>query len=438
MVQIGKIEYAAEVTGADEAESKTESLTDSYAGMGEQATGAAEDVGFLGGTLSTAADESKDAEEAAADADTEFTLLQNTIEGIQGGIGELLGTAGLSGIGGLIQGGVALGSLVKGASFATLVKGAASLGALIIAADTITDIIEGKAPLTAFVDSTEDFGELVLNPIGIENDLVEGVAGLGVFIAGAASIASFITGVSISTMITGAGAKIATFLGVSSLTSLVTGAGATIASFLGGISLTALVAGVGSIAALIFGVISLGDLVDGDISRWNLPGRFGAALGEGFRRAWPDMAERIYNAFTNNPVYAAGEFTGEVIQGQSRGGVQVENGGLSANPETGFIDPRDYPFGQSGGRVGETGLAVIHENEQLIDPSTAETLRSADGMRSGGGGGGDVTSVTVENITMEMTGDFDPSNVTRRQLSSLASRLTDVMGDKTNRRAGVR
>lgn len=429
--------------------------------MGEEATETAGAAGFLGGTLSTVADDTEQAGDAANEADTEFTLLRGTLGGVAGrlagfaGLGGILGGGGLSGV----LSGVSLGSLVsKAPSLATLLKGAASLGALVIAADTIGAMIDGEDPITAFVTSAEDFGEFILNPIGIENDLVEGVAGIGTFILGTMSIVSFITGTSIGAMVSGAGATIASFLGVSSLSGLVTGAGASIASFLGFASVGALVTTVGSIVALIYGVASLGDLVDGDISSWNLPGRFGKALGEGFARAWPDMAEKIHTAFTENPIHDAGEWTGNVLRGEGEGAVTGENRELSADPETGFIDPRETPGlsqafdagqatgnflfgGKAGARIQSDGIMRVHAGEELVPADITRDLQMVDNLMSlggdgGGGGGANVTQ--VENISVELSGDFDPSNVSRRDLDSLADRLVDLIGEKTNRRAGVR
>ena len=466
MVQVGTIEYRAKVVGAEEAQSKTDDLRDSYAEMGEQAETTAGASAFLGGTLSTTADETQIAGEEAAEADTQFTLLLGTLGGVARRLAGLTfgGLAGGGGLGSMLSG-VGLGSLItKAPSIATLLKGGAALGALVIAADTIGDIIDGEDPITAFVTSAEDFGEFVLNPIGIENGLVEGVAGIGTFILGTMSIASFITGVPISAMIMSSGATIAGYFGYASISSLIVGGGTTLAAYLGFASLGALVTTVGSIAALIGGIASLGDLIDGDISSWNLPGKFGYALGEGFARAWPDMAEKIRNAFKNNPIHGAGEFTGNVLRGEGEGAVEGENRELSTNLETGFIDPREtpglsqaydageavdelfegfgFPGAESGGMIETPGIAEVHKGEAVIPEPLVNAAK-------GGGvgvpdvdvperGGGSPTVTNVDNVTIELTGEFDPSNVTRRELNSLADRLVDRIGDKTNRRAGVR
>mgnify|MGYP000173219438 CR=1 FL=1 len=94
----------------------------------------------------------------------------------------------------------------------------------------------------------------------------------------------------------------------------------------------------------------------------------------------------------------------------------------------------DMPQLQTGGVVGKTGVAEVHEGEVVGQPGA---LIEAAGLAAptGGGGGGDVT---VESIEVSLDGDFDPSDVSRRELERLAERLVDLIGDKTNRRSGVR
>jgi hypothetical protein len=211
----------------------------------------------------------------------------------------------------------------------------------------------------------------------------------------------------------------------------------------------------GSLVLLLGGIISLSDLVDGDISSWNLPAKFGFALGEGFRRAWPDMAEKIHNAFTNNPVAEAGETTGKLLRGETsimdifKGAGEFSLDALSDLPVSldslfggqavgNFLD--GTPFGQAGARIQSGGIMRVHEGEELVPADITRDLSMVDNLTSmGDGGGGSTNNVTqVDNITVELSGEFDPSDVTRRDLDSLADRLVDLIGDKTNRRAGVR
>jgi len=57
---------------------------------------------------------------------------------------------------------------------------------------------------------------------------------------------------------------------------------------------------------------------------------------------------------------------------------------------------------------------------------------------SGGGGGGDnVTQIDSVSVTIEADG-FDPSDMTRRELESFASRVAEAIGGKTNNSAGIR
>jgi hypothetical protein len=102
-------------------------------------------------------------------------------------------------------------------------------------------------------------------------------------------------------------------------------------------------------------------------------------------------------------------------------------GGMSTTIGGGSIN---LPQLQSGGMVDETGMAVVHKGESVIP----EPLTSAARSSEGGGGGG----TTVEQITINLSGDFDPSDMGRRDLERLAERIDDAIGKKTNTRAGVR
>jgi hypothetical protein len=490
MVNLGSIFWSVEVANAQAAASDAAAVQEQMGETAEKAQRANSQTNKMAGSLSTVSDSSSEATSGMGRFDrtlgsfkSSAGLATTAIFFLRRGISKLLGLVPGGGLGALLSvgGGVGLGKIVTGASLGSLVskvalssllKALPALGALVIAADTIGAMIDGEDPITAFVTAAEDMGEFILNPIGIDNDLIEAVTGIGVFILGTMSIASFLTGVSITAMVSGAGATIATFLGWSSITALVAGAGSslgaagtTIAAFLGFASMGALVTTVGSIAALIASLASLGDLVDGDISSWNLPAKFGYALGQGFRDAWPDMAAKIRNAFTNNPVHGAGEFTGNVMRGEGRGAVTGENRGLSADAETGFIDPSEVPglsqaygagqgtgnfidrtFGAAGGAIGATGRAVIHEGEQLIPADTArmledvnfEALAASAGNQvvqpeapaaPAPGGTGGSEAVTIKEVSIEL-GDqsLDLRDLTRSDIRRLASELAPELG----------
>ena len=138
-------------------------------------------------------------------------------------------------------------------------------------------------------------------------------------------------------------------IGISGILSALPGTAA-LSSLLGSVGMGTLVNPLtGSLVLLLGGVISLGDLIDGDISDWNLAAKFGHALGEGFARAWPDMAERIHDAFTQNPVHDAGEWV--------RGTWEESTGN---------------PAGLSGGTVG-AGLdsdTVVNLDGRRLNEST--------------------------------------------------------------------
>lgn len=104
------------------------------------------------------------------------------------------------------------------------------------------------------------------------------------------------------------------------------------------------------------------------------------------------------------------------------GGGSVTVGGGSFN----------LPQLQTGGMVGETGIAEVHKGESVIPRPLVEAAESG----GGGGGGGDVV---VESVSVSIDGgDFDPSNMSRRELESFASRVAKAIGRKTNTTAGMR
>lgn len=93
----------------------------------------------------------------------------------------------------------------------------------------------------------------------------------------------------------------------------------------------------------------------------------------------------------------------------------------------------DLPQLQVGGRIQESGAAVVHEGEAVIP----EPIVSA--AERGGGDGDDGGGVTVEDMTLIINADtFDPTDLSRRDIQELADRLTKAMGRKTSSRAGTR
>lgn len=178
----------------------------------------------------------------------------------------------------------------------------------------------------------------------------------------------------------------------------------TLASRLGTIGMGSLVNPLtGSLVALLGGIISLGDLVDGDISSWNLPAKFGHALGEGFQNAWPGMAEDIRKFFEDNIFAELGEATREVVEGEGDAAVEEESGNRELSPdlETGFIDPRGIPglrqayeFGQNfqrGGVVsgGPVNAQVAESGPEVVQPLSdfERTIEQVANAASQGGGG---------------------------------------------------
>lgn len=90
----------------------------------------------------------------------------------------------------------------------------------------------------------------------------------------------------------------------------------------------------------------------------------------------------------------------------------------------------DLPQLNSGGMIREAGVAQVHKGEAVIP----EPLVNA--AKGGSGGGG--TSVDVDTIVVNLDGEFDPTEMTRRDLEDLADRLVAMIGKRTNAKAGVR
>jgi len=173
---------------------------------------------------------------------------------------------------------------------------------------------------------------------------------------------------------------------------------ATLGTKLGSLGMGALVNPLtGSLVALLGGVISLGDLVDGDISAWNLPGKFGEALGQGFAEAWPDMADTIESIFTNNPIFDFGaNFLDEdnsILETQGEAALKRDTGGDTTRSGT----DRDLPPGAGpGGTPGR-------------DPNTAGQIQG--GTRTGtnrdrpanaGPGGGTAVENKLDDVQQEI------------------------------------
>ena len=161
----------------------------------------------------------------------------------------------------------------------------------------------------------------------------------------AAKLAGILPSIGIGSILTGASAgTLSSLLPSVGIGSILTGASTgTMASLLPSVALGTVVAPAASIAALIGATISLSDLVDGDISGWNLPAKFGQSLGEAFAQDYPELGNTIENAFTKNLAYDFGQWVREAMQGE-------------AEPREAPEDP-DEPFEDVYGEpnTGDTG-----------------------------------------------------------------------------------
>ena len=476
MVQIGTIEYEAKVSNVAQAQANANDFAESNREMGQSANEAAGSAAFLGGVLSTTAEAEQDAAEEGEQADERFTLLGSTVLGLASSLGTLaLQFLGISSVGGAVTG--ALSSVWGWLSGLTLsgimgsVTGALSSFAGWLAAGSAGALAVGAAigaiiglfgvwilEITGVLDWIGSLGEtLSVELPGWARDGL--LAVIGLFAGPLAVIGGFIVGfirVGFDEAFAKAGQVINIFFGAFKRTFGRMGNFATnvlnrIGAFFGNLKTWAINqlralgrfalgiwSGIQSRASNAIGgivgfftdvksrateemnqLVSDVEDIPGEIT--DLFGDLGEGMGNKFAQLWNAI---IPNQVGLDPVTLPTVTIDAGPLGSADIGGQTVFGGVTF----------DLPQLQAGGVVGRTGVAEVHEGEVVGQPGA---LIEAAGMGDpSGGGGGDVN---VDNITIRIDGgDFDPSDLSRSQIREMADRLVDAIGDKTNRRSGVR
>lgn len=411
MVQIGTIEYEARVTGAADAKKKTDNLQESQEDLAEASEESASSMNGFAGVISRSGDSSERSARSVGIMGTATRLLGSTAAFTAGSLaglaGKIVGVSGASAAGakavGLLKAGLSsltlsgvVGSVVGGIKGFAAWLAAGSAGALAFAGAIGVGVgLLGVwiLKVTGALGAVKNFGSWVGNVLpGFVSDGILQMIGL---VAGPlAALGGFIIG---------------TFEGGF-------GEGIARAREVVGIFVGAWERQIGRVVD--FGENAWDSITSGALSMKNdVVGFFGdiedAATNQvraGFNAVVPSSVD-IPSATLSAPDWA--------------GGMSKTIGGGSIN----------LPQLQVGGTIEESGAAVVHEGEAVI-PEPIVSAAEQDG--GGGGGGGDV-QIDVGDVVLKVTDPgFDPSDLSRREINSLADRLIKAMGKKTSNIAGTR
>jgi len=309
--------------------------------------------------------------------------------GLLGGAAARLGGGALGGGVSSLIGGVSAGAVIQKVPLRSLLKKAPAFATLVTAADLGKDLVTGKLTAEEIVEAPIELGQMVTFG-ALDNKKVEAAIGTVTLAIGTYQIGSIVAGRL-------AGSALAGYFGTLGIGSILTGLGAGTA----GVTLSGLL--------LAGGTLSLADLIDGDISDWNLPARFGNAMGEAVREEFPDLASTIHEQFTKNNPFAQ-----------------------AARSAQRFLTP-----GVGEGRTSEDVLEEFGPTGPVIDEETLERFRNqqtdpsdlapgelgrVDGQRVVGTEGGGVERVYNINVT-----DDKSINITRDITDrELVERLADM------------
>jgi hypothetical protein len=388
MVQIGTIEYEARVTGVAEAKQNAEEFAATQEDAAEASERAAASGGFLAGTLGLVASREEEAGDEADNAGTKTDLLSSSLF--------FLGSTAVT-------------------TAAQMLGVSGALGTVAGAAGTV------KATLSGLTLS------------GVVGSVTSAFSGfVGWLAAGSAGALAFAGAIG-----AGIGALGVWVLQVTGALDAVRGFGRYVGSELppsvrdGLLAVTGIFTGsLATIGAFITGTIA-GGFDEGFARAMRVSQTFRGAYNRTMGRVedftdrtvayvisrFDQLGDAVVGTVTqawNSNIPARISFPAATIAGQTIGG-----GGIS------------IPRLQTGGMVDETGLAVVHEGESVIP----EPITSA---AEGGGGGGGGDSTVIERIVVNVSGDFDPSDMSKRDVESLADRIDAAIGKNTNTRAGVR
>lgn len=385
MVQIGTIEYVAEVTGAGDARSKTDSLQESQERLADTSGESAGALNGFAGTVQGTGEEAGRASFVTGIFDHSLRILGSTVffvGGILTGFAKAVGVVAVALKGGALAVGVLTGTLsglTLGGVVGTAVAGitgfvgwlaAGSAGALAFAGVIGVGIgVLGAWILhvTGALDAVQRFGAWVGNvlPDWVRDGML---AVLGVTVGPLAALGGFIIG---------------TFEG----------------GFSEGVDRAREVMGiwVGAIDRTTDRVVGL------------------------FRDMWDRILGMVPSPGDLAPDVGDVPLLGDVVDA----GADVADffGGLRGS----------LPGLQAGGRVGRGGIAQVHEGEAVIPRPFVEAVERAD---AGRGRGGDTF---VDTIVVNIDGaDFDPSDMSRRDVQDFAERIARALGRETSTVAGTR
>lgn len=102
----------------------------------------------------------------------------------------------------------------------------------------------------------------------------------------------------------------------------------------------------------------------------------------------------------------------------------------------------NLPQLNTGGRIQESGAAVVHRGEEVVQSHVVEQLETSRALMSefdpsnlsvnasGGGGGGDTNVENDIDVSLDASG-FDPSSLSNSDLRSLARMIADELGGTT-------
>lgn len=448
-MQIGTIEYEARVTGVAEAKQNAQDFADTQEEVASSSENAAVAGGFLAGTLSTVGDETEEVGEKSDRTSAKSDILTSSLYFLGttaiGTVAKLTGLAGilgtiktalagitLSGIMGSVTGAVSsfVGWLAAGSAGALAFAGA--IGAAIgIVGVWILEV-------TGALDAVRGFGQFVAGilPGWVRDGVLQVIS---IFAGPLAVIGGFIVGFvqgGFDEAFAKAGQIVDIFIGSwSRQIDRVAGI------FWGGIDALAgawnwvegkLTAGFNTVVGWFEGGVDTVENafwggVRGLNDGWNwVEDKLTAGIDfiVGKLEEIVEFLEELPDRIADAGAAAADAVPGSDIAGAAG---RWAGGGLG-DLASGEVN---LPSLQHGGTVEDTGVAQVHEGEFV---GTPEVL--AAGMGGSGGGGGD--TVVVENVTLRLTGNFDPTDLSRRELEDLADKVARAIGKKTNTRAGVR
>lgn len=410
MVQIGTIEYNAKVTGAGEAQSKTEELQRTQQGLAEASEESAASMNGFAGTVEGMAGESERAGRQTSVLDNSVRVFTSTLTFGAGAVASYVGKiTGLSGVAAGAAG--AMGSLKAALSGLTL---SGVVGSVVGAAKGFVGwLAAGSAGALAFAGAIGFglglLGTWVLKTTGA----LKAVKGFGTWVRN--SLPAWVSD-GILQMISLVATPLATF-------------GAfIIGTFEGGFS-----QGIKR-AKQVLGIFEgawnrqltrIGNIADRGWSRISTGAKNLKDDVVGYFSGLASGAASNFKAGFNSVIPSTISIPSVTIGGGSIAGQDIPSATIGGQNIS-------LPRLRTGGTIEESGAAVVHEGEAVIP----EPLVSA--ARTGGdGGGSNVTNIESVSVTIDAA-DFDPSNMSRRELESFADRVAKAIGKKTNASAGVR